>query len=309
MGDIFHYASRRPLGRSGVTVAPYIFGAAPLGNLFTPISDEQASETVTAAWEAGFRCFDVAPHYGLGLAEERLGRALAGRPRQEYLVSTKVGRLIEHESSSRSDITNGFAITTHRRRRLDYSRDGVLRSMEDSLNRLRLDHLDVVLVHDPEQDLPEALEGAFPALDQLRRQGVIRSYGAGANTTGVLESVIRETDADVILTARHLSLTNAEAERDLLPLAQEFGVSVVAAGVFDQGSLTTATTRGPLVNLCDRHGVSLQAAALAFPLRNPAVTTVAIGMRSAREVQENTRAMEAVIPKEFWAELHTEYGA
>lgn len=301
--DIFRDAARRPLGRSGITVAPYIFGAAPLGNLFTPISDEQASATVDAAWNAGFRCFDVAPHYGLGLAEERLGHALAGRSREEYLISTKVGRVIEHGSSLRSDARNGFAITTDRRRMLDYSRDGVLRSIEDSLSRMKSDRLDVVLVHDPEPQMRESLEAAFPTLDDLRRQGVIAAYGPAANSTQVLVEAIRETDADVVLTATRFSLLEDEAAQLLLPLAQRRGVSVIAAGVLEQGRLAPHKAPARLRELCRRCGTDTLSAALAFPGRNPAVTTVALGMRSPEEVRINLAAIEHPPPDAFWDSL------
>ncbi|MDX6312348.1 MAG: D-threo-aldose 1-dehydrogenase, partial [Streptomyces sp.] len=165
---------RTQLGRSGVTVTRLSFGAAAIGNLFTPVTDETAQAAVDAAWDAGVRYFDTAPHYGLGLSERRLGAALRDRPRAEYTVSTKVGRLLEpDESTNGDDLANGFAVPATHRRVWDFSADGVRRSIEDSLGRLGLDRVDVVYLHDPDDHAEQAFHQAYPALEQLRAEGTV----------------------------------------------------------------------------------------------------------------------------------------
>jgi D-threo-aldose 1-dehydrogenase len=282
------------------------FGAAPLGNLGTAVSDEDAEGAIHAAWQAGIRYFDVAPHYGLGLAESRLGRALRAYPRDEYIVSTKVGRLLFDPGEGMRDDSQGFAVRSSLRRVFDYSADGVRRSLDGSLDRLGLDRVDLVYVHDPENHYFEALAGAFPALDDLRRQGVIASYGAGMNESAMLADIVRETDSDVVLAARTWTLANQSAFMDLLPVATERGVSIVTGGVLTGiGDIARSSS---LSELCDRFGVTLTAAATRFPLTSPAVSTVLVGMRSRSEVDIDSQAFSERIPEQFWpavrASLH-----
>jgi len=175
----------RPLGRGGLRVGRLAFGTAPIGNLGRRVEEDEWRGALGAAWDAGVRYFDTAPHYGLGLAEQRLAEGLAGRARDEFIVSTKVGRRLEPTSSDAMD-DEGFAVPATHLRVRDYSRDGVLASLESSLERLGLDRLDLLLVHDPDEYRREALEGAFPALEELRSQGVITSYGAGMNQSEML---------------------------------------------------------------------------------------------------------------------------
>jgi D-threo-aldose 1-dehydrogenase len=175
-------------------------GGAPLGNLLGEVSDAEATAAVNAAWDEGWRYFDTAPHYGLGLAEERLGVALKDKPRSEYVLSSKVGRIIYSSDTAATD-DEGFNISTTRRRRWDFSRDGVLRSIEDSLRRIGTDRLDVVFVHDPDDHYDEAVATAFPTLIELRDQGVIRAIGSGMNQSAMLTRFVREIDVDVIMLA------------------------------------------------------------------------------------------------------------
>ena len=309
-------SSVRPLGRYGLTAAPVSFGGAPIGNLAQPVTPDQARLAVEAAWDTGQRYFDVAPHYGLGLAEQRLGEALAGKPREDYVVSTKVGRPLVETDQERLD-TEGFAVTSSLVRQRDYSREGILRSLEASLKRLNMEHVDVVFVHDPDDHLEVALEEAFPTLEELRRQGVICSYGAGMNQADMLATFIQHTDVDVVMCAGRYTLLDRSAAA-LLDLAEARGVSVIAAGVFNSGLLaldvpspTTTFDYRPvsdelldrarrLAELCRSFGVSLPAAAAQFPLTRAAVASVCLGARSAGQVHRNVQLFDQPVPHELW---------
>ncbi|HEY1297493.1 MAG TPA: aldo/keto reductase [Chloroflexota bacterium] len=310
------------LGRGGLRVGPLAFGGAPLGNLGSEVSDADWRGALQAAWDTGIRYFDTAPHYGLGLSEERFGAGLAGRPRDEFIVSTKVGRLLAPTTvSTRATDDEGFAVPATAVRVRDYSRDGVLRSLESSLKRLRLDRIDVVFVHDPDDFYVAALDGAFPALEELRRQGVIRSYGAGMNQSHMLTEFVRNTDLDVVLLAGRYTLFEQGALDDLLPLCEQRGVSVVAGGVFNSGLLATkrpsshatynyapasAEVRARanrIADVCERHGVELPAAAAQFVLGHPAIATACLGARSAAEVERNAHLLDAPVPEDLWSDL------
>jgi D-threo-aldose 1-dehydrogenase len=289
--------------------------------------DDVWPECVPAAWEAGVRYFDVAPHYGLGLAEERLGASLVGFPRDEYVVSTKVGRLLEPVEGEvvGTDIANLFDVPATRRRVLDYSRDGVLRSIDDSLERLGLDRIDMVFVHDPDEHEREALDGAFPALAELKAQGVIRAFGAGMNQSAMLTRFTEEVDLDVVMVAGRYTLLDQSAASDLLPAALAHGVDVVSAAIFNSGLLATPRpTRGarfdydsPSAELLDRveriadvaepWGVTVPQLAAAFPLRHPAVSTIVVGAASPDQVRGNAALLAEPVPDGLWAEL-TEAG-
>jgi D-threo-aldose 1-dehydrogenase len=302
-------------------VGPYAFGAAPIANLGRQISEADAYAAVDAAWEAGIRYFDVAPHYGIGLREQRIGAALAERPRSEFVLSTKVGRLLVDNPEGIQPDPEGFAVASPLTRRLDYSREGVLRSVEESLARLGLDYIDIAFVHDPDEQYREALEGAFPALGELRSQGMITSYGAGMNQSGMLAEFVLNTDLDVIMCAGRYTLLEQGALNDLLPTATSHGVTIVAAAVFNSGILardrpsTEATYNyGPvpqdvvtrvnaIADVCERHSVPLPAAAVQFPLRHPAVATVCVGARSAEQVDRNVALFDVQIPDALWQEL------
>jgi D-threo-aldose 1-dehydrogenase len=322
---------QRPLGRSGVAVTELSFGGAAIGNLFTAVTDDDARAAVDAAWDGGIRFFDTPPHYGLGLSERRLGAALRGRPRDEYVISTKIGRLLEPDPSSRPAPAGsaavggrdpeGFDVPGDLVRRFDYSADGVRRSLAASLSRLGLDRVDIALIHDPDAHGEQALREAYPALERLRAEGVVRAIGVGMNQTEMLTRFIRETDIDVVLVAGRYTLLDHSAAEELLPAALERGTSVIVGGVFNSGLLAAPTpgatydyqaAPGDLVSralrlqeICARSGVPLRAAAARFPLAHPAVASVLIGARSAAEVADAIALRGLDIPPELWESLAT----
>lgn len=301
-------------------LSPLGLGGAQLGNLYHAIDDDTANATVQRAWEEGIRYFDTAPHYGLGLSERRLGAALAAHPREEYVLSTKVGRVLEpHAAAPGERDDQGFDVPATHRRRWDFSRDGVLRSLEESLTRLGLDRVDIVYVHDPDDHFEEAVAGAFPALLELRDQGVVGAIGAGMNQTPMLTDFVRHFDLDHVLMAGRYTLLNQPALDDLLPLCLERGVGVVAGGVFNAGILATAApgtvydyAAAPaelvekarrIAEICARHGVELPEAALALPARHPAVVSVVVGAHDAGQVAVNARRAAKVVPAVLWTDL------
>lgn len=329
-GDDASLAPARPFGRGGLKVAPLSFGAAAIGNLFTAVDDAEATAAVRTAAAAGVDYFDTAPHYGLGLSERRLGAALGDRT--GVVLSTKVGRLLRPASDrpktdsgapvgTEGADAEGFAVSADVERVWDFSRDGVLRSIESSLERLGRDRVDVVYVHDPDDHFAEAMDGAFPALDELRRQGVIASYGAGMNRSAMLTRFVRETDLDVVLVAGRYTVLDRSAADDLLPACLERDVSVAAGGVFNSGITVSADPRpgatydyAPatlavldrarrLAAVCRAHGTTLPHAAVHFPLRHPAVRTVLLGMRSADEVRADLALLAAPPPDALWPDL------
>ncbi|OPG10218.1 aldo/keto reductase [Microbispora sp. GKU 823] len=291
----------------------YGLGTAPLAGLFAPVSEQQAEQVLAAAWQAGIRYFDTAPHYGSGLAEQRLGRFLRGLPDAgDAVVSTKIGRVLVPGQGEEE----GFPGRTGFVRVRDYSRDGVLRSLDDSLNRTGLDRFDLVFIHDPDDHWEQAAGQAYPALAELRDQGVIGAIGAGMNQAEMLTRFVRETDLDAVLVAGRYTLLDRTAAADLLPECERRGVAVIAGGVFNSGILAGGTTYDydtappavlerarELGRICASHGVPLPAAALRFPHRHPAVTTVLIGARSAEEIAEDLELAAADIPEALWEDL------
>ena len=308
------------LGRSSTWVGELSFGAAALGNLFVPHTDQEAADTLDAAWEAGFRSFDTAPHYGLGLSERRLGAALRGRPREQFTVSTKVGRLLEPAPDGvGDDLANGFAVPADQRRVWDFSADGVRRSLEASLTRLGLDRVDIVYLHDPDDHADQAFGQAYPALERLRAEGVIGAIGAGMNQSAMLTRFVRETDVDVVLLAGRYTLLDQQGLAELLPEAARRGVSVVAGGVFNSGLLadprpdaTFDYAAAPpelleralrIAAVCGRHGLPVRAAAARFPRGHPAVAGVLLGLRSPYEVHDAVEQFHRRIPDTLWDDL------
>ncbi len=306
----------------GLAVTELGFGGASLGNLYTETSDDEARKAVDAAWDGGVRYFDTAPHYGLGLSERRLGTALAGRPRDAYILSTKVGRLLEpNPAPTGSDLPAGsFAVPDDLVRRFDFSRDAVLRSLEESLDRLGVSRIDIVYVHDPDEHMDQAVTSTIPVLAELRDQGVIGAVGAGMNRWQPLLRMVRETDLDVIMPAGRWTLLDRSGA-PLLATCAEQDVDVIAAAPFnsgllaeDQPSLSAHFNYGPptgeilarartLADICQRHGTRLPAAALQFPLRHPAVASVVAGLRTAGEVNEAVHLLAEPVPAAAWAEL------
>lgn len=314
---------RRTIGETKVELTGLGFGAAGIGNLYRAVTDEQADAAVAAAWEAGIRYFDTAPHYGLGLSERRLGAALRDRPRGDFVISSKVGRLLvpnEHPTGSDDE---GFAVPDDLRRHWDFSRDGVLRSIEATLERTGLDRLDVVYLHDPDEHWRQAAEEAMPALADLRDQGVVGAIGAGMNQSAMPTRFLRETAADVVMLAGRYTLLDQSALDDVLPAALEHGKSVVAVGMFNSGLLAKdrpapgmkydyAEAPANLVEralaiaeICEQHGTTLPAAAIAFAFTHPAVVNVTLGMGSAQHVHRNAELFARPVPAALWADLRT----
>jgi D-threo-aldose 1-dehydrogenase len=312
----------RPVGGSGLRLSPLSFGAAPIGNLYQQTSAAEADSALETAWQAGIRYFDTAPHYGLGLSERRVGRALRGRPREEFVLSTKVGRLLVDDpgGAGRRD-DEGFDVPATLRRERDYSRDGVLRSIEESLQRLGLDRVDIVYVHDPEDFWQQAVCEAVPALVDLREQGVIGAVGVGMNQAAMLGDFIAQSDIDLVMLGGRYTLLEQGALDTMLPLALRRGVSVVNVGVFNSGLLARETPPAQamynyepapsalieraraLAAVCGEHGVSLPAAAAQFSLLHPAVVSVAIGCRSGEQVQRNVALFSTPVPTELYEDL------
>jgi D-threo-aldose 1-dehydrogenase len=311
----------RPLGSTGLRLTELAFGAASLGNLYRVTSDEEASGAVARAWERGMRYFDTAPHYGLGLSERRLGQALAGYPRDEYILSTKVGRLLEHNPRPTPMDTDGFEVPGELRRVWDFSRDGVRRSLDDSLRRLGTDHVDIVYAHDPDQFREGAARQALEALAQLRSQGIVRAIGVGTNAVDELAELLRGGLVDVVMLAGRYTLLEQGGLRSVLQPALEAHASIVAGGVFNSGLLSTAWPASnakynydqappdlvararQIAIVCERHGTTLPQAAIAFPLLHPAVSSVALGMRTAEQVDSNIARYEHAVPRELWDDL------
>jgi D-threo-aldose 1-dehydrogenase len=306
------------LGATDVRVTRLSLGCAPIANLYTELGDAEAGATVDAAWAAGLRFFDTAPLYGNGLSETRLGAALVGRDRDDAVVATKVGRLLEPGAASETIFEGVPALHAV----FDFSYDGVMRSLEASLGRLGLDRVDVVHVHDPDDHAAEALAGAFPALRKLRDEKVIGAVGAGMNQSEVLARFVREAGVDCVLVAGRYTLLDQSAADELLPLCDQHGVAVIAAGVFNSGVLADPRPGAyfdyapasdavlgqaqAMARVCEAHGVPLRAAVLQFPLQHPAVTTVLMGARTADEVRQNVAAFEHPIPDELWEALATQ---
>lgn len=306
---------------NNVPLPAFGLGGAPLGNLYDRMSNAQARATIDTAWEGGIRHFDTAPHYGLGLSETRLGSALAGTCRDEYVLSTKVGRLLRPNPSPAGRDAEGFDVPDSLMRVRDYSRDGVLRSIEESLARLRTDRIDIVYIHDPDDFTYAALTGAVPALTELREAGVIGAWGVGMNHTDALLRFVRETDVDLIMLAGRYTLLEQGAAADLLPACMQRNVGVVNVGVFNSGLLATERPQENatynytpasrellarahrLADVCEAYGVPLPAAAMQFPVAHPAVSSVLLGMRTPGEVHRNLELAELHIPDQLWADL------
>lgn len=307
---------RVPLGRTPLRVTRLGLGAAPLGGLFTAVGDEQAGATVDRAWELGLRWFDTAPLYGAGLSERRLGDALRERPRDDLVLATKVGRLLRPGGADGQEF---WAEDSGLNPVFDFSAAATRRSLEESLERLALDRVDVLHVHDPDEHHRQVVEGALPELVRMRAEGTIGAVGAGMNQAPMLAALVREADLDCVLLAGRYTLLDQSGLAELLPLCAERGVAVIAGGVLNSGLLAdprpgarfdyrpadgdTLARALALRDVCERHGVPLAAAALQFPLGHPAVATVVVGARSAQEIAANVELLELEIPGALWAGL------
>jgi D-threo-aldose 1-dehydrogenase len=351
---------RNQVGSTDVRLSPLGLGTVPIGGLYSPVSDADAEALIRRTFDLGIRLFDTAPEYGSGLAETRLSEVLPGFPRDEIVVATKVGRLlrpVSFASKTRQVLTESIRSGDVKRiwndavritRRLarggsshdvqlgapfdrgqaamvsyfDFSYDGVMRSVEESLKRLQLDRVDMLYIHDPDHDYDAALTGAFKALDRLRGDGTVKAIGVGMNQTQMLVRFAREAAFDCFLVAGRYTLLDQEALVELIPECESRGISIIVGGVYNSGILANPTA-GAKFNyasappailekaqriqaVCDRHGVPLMAAAIQFPLGNPIVASVLTGTRSVAEIEQNVAMFQVAIPAEMWQELRSE---
>lgn len=307
--------AKTTLGTSTVPVTALGLGTAPLGGWPEALSEDQGIGTVERAWDLGIRYFDTAPFYGYGQSERWLGKVLAERPRSSFTLSTKMGRLLVD-----TDDTPELFEGDHRQTAVfDFSYDGAMRSLEDSLGRLGLDYIDVALIHDPDDALDEALDGTYRALSELRDEGVVGAVGAGMNFNEPLVYLATRAEFDCVLLAGRYTILEQAALDELLPLAMENQFSIIAGGVFNSGVMVDPTdvanynyTQAPpdvietarkIHAVCRDHDVDPLAAALQFPLAHPSVATVITGARSAEEISTNFGLMGAGIPAELWESL------
>jgi D-threo-aldose 1-dehydrogenase len=308
---------RVPFGH-GLEVTRLIFGCAPIGGLFAEVSPEMAAQTLEENWAQGSRSFDTAPYYGVGLAEERLGTFLVGRPRDEFVVCTKVGRLLVR-TEGRPDESGFFFGTPSRACVDDFSRDGARRSVEESCQRMGLDRVDIALVHDPSDHMAAAIDESYAGLAQLRSEGTVKSIGVGTADLVAIERFCRETDIDCALVPGRYTFLDSSAAERVFPLCLERAIKVMAAGVYNSGVLADphpgawfnyAPVPPALLqrvlqirNACQRYGVPLAHAAVQYALSHPAVTAVIIGARSAEEARANASYVAAPVPPELFDEL------
>lgn len=310
------------LGKTDLLVTRMGMGGAALGGLYHVVSDEAAGETVEAAWRRGINLFDTAPLYGHGRSEERMGSALRTHPRDTFVLSTKVGRVLVPADASTVESVF-FEKPAPFEPVFDFSYEGVMRSFEESLRRLKLDHVDILLIHDPDDHYQEALLGAYPTLHKLRSQGVVKAIGAGMNQAEMLARFAREGDFDCFLLAGRYTLIDHSGLRELLPLCQQKNISIIIGGPYNSGILAGGALSGTKFNyqdasaevsekvkkveeICRRYSVPMKAAALQFPLAHPAVASVIPGARSAPEMEENFALMTVSIPRDFWDDLLAE---
>ena len=294
------------LPRTGLRIRRLALGTAPLASTFWGNDSDTAVQTAVRALEAGVRFFDTAPFYGLGEAERRLGRALAGAGGERPVIATKAGRLLSVQPDG--------SVDAH----FDFGYDAARQSLESSLERLGVDRVDIVHIHDPDDHIHEALEGTYPALVALRDEGVVGAVSLGTNSVGTAAAFLERADLDCMLVAGRYTLLDRSAA-DLIDACAERGVAYLAAGVFNSGILArpragswfdygpasdaTLERASAIDAVCGRHGVALRAAAVNFPLVDRAVTSVIVGMASPAEVDENLAALRTPIPDDLWLEL------
>ena len=320
--------AKRPLGQNGVEVTQLGFGAAPIGNFLKPISDDTSQAMIRAAWDAGIRYFDTAPLYGHGLSELRLGQGLRWYPRDEFVVSTKVGRRLR--SARRQDIDfTPWVDAAAFQLEFDFSYDGTMRAFEDSLQRLALERIDIVFIHDIDrfnfgdrqpEIFAQAMDGCARALLKLREEKVVRSVGLGVNEWQVCHEGLKRHDFDAFLLAGRYTLLEQDALHQFLPLCVERNASVVLGGGYNSGILATGAVPGAKYNyapapeeimarvrrieaVCKRHHVPLKAAALQFVLAHPAIPTIIPGTRTVGQLEDNLSLFRTPIPPPFWQDL------
>jgi D-threo-aldose 1-dehydrogenase len=316
--------------RSGLTFTAFGFGGAPIGNFNGVFTDDEALDMVSQSWQQGVRFFDTAPGYGNGLSEYRLGQAVRKYDRAEMVLSTKVGRVVTPTKGAPT-VNGQYQDIPPFVADFDYTYDGVMRAVEQSMQRMLTDRFDVLFIHDCDRythgpSQPEyfrrALVSAFPALESLRDQGVVKAIGFGVNETDVMTEAIKATDADLCLLAGRYTLLEQEPLDLLLPMCEERGVGIVLGGVYNSGVLATGPVAGARFNyapapqdvldkvaeieqVCRRHNVELATAALQFAYAHPAVTSICIGARNAQQQQRNAELFEMTVPEDLWEELRT----
>lgn len=304
------------------------YGAAAVGNLYRAVADDGARAILDTAWEAGIRYYDTAPHYGLGLSERRLGAMLQTRPREEFVLSTKVGRLLVPSpgTAGRRD-DDIFEVPANYRRQWDFTESGIRRSLEESLGRLGVDRVDILYLHDPEvsdRDVPAAVDDGVAALAALREEGMVRAVGVGTADLGVIDRAVRTGAIDLVMLSGQYTLLDAPARENVVPLCRERGVGIVNVAVFSSGLLASTEPRADshyaygqvpadklatareLARVCREHGVELPAAALQYGLREEAVRSVVVGAGRPEQVRQNVERARAVIPEELWQALAAE---
>jgi D-threo-aldose 1-dehydrogenase len=315
-------------GTSSLSISTFGFGGAPLGNMHRVLSEDEAQLTVEAAWDSGLRYFDTAPFYGHGLSEMRIGSVLRSKKRDDFVISTKVGRVLEpcvpgEENSGIYLNTPPFSVL------YDYSYDGVMRSYESSLTRLGLDRIDIIYVHDigrlthgdqADAHYRDLIEGGWRALDGLRSAGEVKAIGLGVNENAICEQLLHDADPNIFLLAGRYTLLDQSAAERLLPACIERGVGIVLGGPYNSGILATGPVAGAyydyeptsaeilsrvtaLQQVCEGHGVALAEAALHFPLRHPAILSVIPGSQTSDQVARNVSTFAKVPPKALWEEL------
>ena len=308
-------------------LGPLGYGAANVGNLYRAMTDDDAWAVLDAAWESGLRYFDTAPHYGLGLSERRLGAFLATKPRAEFVLSTKVGRLLRPspDTADQLDDAHHFAVSAGLRRVWDFTAAGVRRSLEESLSRLGLDTVDILYLHDPEEDdLGPAIANGVPGLVALRDEGLVTAIGVGSKSTAALLAGVRTGGLDLVMIAGRYTLLEQPASDKLIPACRAASVGVVAAAVFNSGLLSSSHPGAGaryeygdvpahvlqraqrIEGICAEYGVALPVAALQFPLEEPAVQAVVVGAGEPGQVRENVARISAAVPHELWERLRAE---
>jgi len=317
-----HPLEKAALGRSGLQVTRLGLGCAAIGGLYGDIPDDQATQVVHKALDLGLNLFDTAPLYGSGKSEERLGRALRDVPRDAYVLASKVGRLLVASDDDQRD-GSIFDNPPPFKPAFDFSYDGVMRSLEDSLKRLGVDRIDILHIHDPDAHWKEAIEGAYPALERLRSEGVISAVSAGMNQWEMLARFAREGDFDCFLLAGRYSLLDQSALDELLPLCTEKNIGIMAGGTYNSGILAKGAKPGATYNygeapadimqkaqaieaVAERHGVDVKAAASQFVFAHPAITCIIPGTRQPARVEENFNLLIDEIPSAFWDDLRAE---
>ena len=304
--------------------APLSYGAANVGNLYRAITDEDAREALETAWSVGVRYFDTAPHYGLGLSEKRLGAFLATKPRDQFTISTKVGRLLRPnpDGAGRLDDEHDFAVPADLKRVWDFSVDGIRQSLEESLQRLGLDSVDILYLHDPEKDdLGTDLATGIPGLVKLREEGLVSAVGLGSMSTKALLAGARSGALDLLMVAGRFTLAEQSALAEVVPECRERGIDIVTAAVFNSGLLASAFPAADsrydygtvpadvlarvsaIAAICAEFDVELASAALQYTLREPSVRTVVVGGGRPEQIRQNADRMRAPITEDFWAAL------